>query len=912
MNFGVLAFVALVGLSSPGTPPRSGLVVDVSASRSPSAIESQVNEAVRRFAVNASRLTSRARADLARAGRYHQKIPFAIPTVVRLDGIPAGRSGGRGVGGALNLVFDSSGPRAFPTAYQQLLQDTFNQAKSTLDVVFGLPSEGGDVHVRNFDADIGDRDAVVGAYYLHNNGAGEREIRFPVYSSPEAVAVNFLHTLLLAYLGGKDYGFDAFTEGLVRASVMRVARTPSAMPASLDSQVIASVLENTYDVGTFYDWLNQRPLGGPIFIAPNLRSVPLPVGGSLGGVYLLRYQMAGTAWQKVFTEYPGFAAAFNQAFYTNPSLQGDVAGLIQLAQTTIDTLAGGPNATLENRSFGEWFARQHILETRPTRGRKLVIEPIPLPPIGGSNDFGVYLVQATYFETRANGDEILLGGTCYPIFWTTNFDRIFPSIQEDVMPIAGAYGSVAPNLPDLFGGQPYRCAIDLPVLDRIARAYVPAGAVATGANTVENDFYGTVSGVAGGTGVTIRVRLSIGATVFDNIAVTNGAFGTRINQSIYLNSARLKVEVIRRVSSVDVVVLERQVNKGPGPLALDLRAVDEATFPFPSGLSKGLDLIGLPVDPLAHSGGDLLQIAEDQVLAARYNSARANYDIYPDTGALELGNGFFVRTETTLPSFSVAGRIHPGTPVAIALRPGWNLISSPLPESVDTGRITVVRSTDLPKTYAESQGTDIGSTFFSFTRGPSDAATGAPETGTLDAATLFEPGKGYFVRVLVPEGVTLLFEPSTITGDRSSRSRSASVPVGQPSWLLRLRLEDGPYLTNAFVGQSLTATPGFDPKEDSGAPPSFGGMQLSIENVEPLYQDIRRSGAESVYRVRAVGLVPGRLYRLRQTALKGRLEYQFRDLENGASGTIRQDWNYGFRARSSQHRFEIRVRGGAR
>ena len=78
-------------------------------------------------------------------------------------------------------------------------------------------------------------DAVVGGFYLDDNGSGEREIRFPVYAAPEAAAVNFVHCLLLAYLGSKDYGFDAFSEGLVRASTMRIARTAGALPASLDN-----------------------------------------------------------------------------------------------------------------------------------------------------------------------------------------------------------------------------------------------------------------------------------------------------------------------------------------------------------------------------------------------------------------------------------------------------------------------------------------------------------------------------------------------------------------------------------------------------------------------------------------------------------------------------------------------------
>lgn len=912
MNVGLLACLVLAGTQSSGVDtPRSGLIVDVSTSRSTAAVSDRVESAVRQFAQRAAHLTAASRQAWIKSGRYDPSIPFSLPTRIHLTGLPADRSGsgGRGGVGDITLVFDSTGSRSFPPSYQALLQDTFTRAKATIDVVFGQPSQGGNVHVRNFDADIGDRDAVVGGYYTHDNGASQREICFPIYASPEAAAVNFVHCLLLAYLGDRDYGFDAFTEGLVRAATMRIARTANTLPASVDLEVVESVLDNTYDVGTFYDWFNQRALGGNVFIAPNLLNLPLPVGGSLGGVYLARYQMAGSVWQKVLVEYPGFLAAFNAAFYASPALQGDVPGLRALAQQTIDTLGGSANSTVEGRLFADWFRRQHILETRSTLGTKLLVQPIPLLAEGGSVDFGVFLVQATWFETRANGDEILLGGTSYPIFWTPNYDRIFPSSQEDVMPIAGAYGAVAPNLPSLFSGQPYRCSIDISVQDRIVRTYVPAGSFSTGASTTPNDFYGTVLGVNGGAGVTVRVRLTIGATVIDDIAVTNGAFGTRINQPIFLNSARLRVEVIRRELGLDSVLIDRHVTKGPGPLTLDLRLNDgEQTFAYPGGLPKGLTLLGLPVDPLAQTAGDLFGIAENQVLAARYNPARAAYDIYPNTGMLQIGNGAFVRTETALPGFSVTGRYHPGTAVAVALRPGWNLISNPLTETVPFSNIAVVKASDFPKDYADAVGVELGTTVFQFTPGPPDAATGAPETGTLDAATQFEPGKGYFVRVLVPEGVTLLFEPSTLAS--LSRAPAGAAPPPAPDWKLGLRLEDGPYTSRAFVGLSRTATSGFDPREDSGLPQSLGGLQLEVLGAESLYQDMRRSGSPTTFKVRAHGLIPGRLYRLQMTFINGQTPFTFTDPSIGAGGAIRQNWRYTFRANGPTRTFEIIQRGG--
>ena len=192
-------------------------------------------------------MTEGARAAWARSGRYDRSIPFSMPMVAQLtmQGVgprmPVVRGGTRGGSSPITLAFDTSGPRVFPTGYRDLLQSVLDTARPTMDIVFGTPNVGGSVRVRSYDADIGDRDAVAGGIYVPDNGFGEAEIRFPVYSNNEAAAVNFLHTLLLAYLGPASYGYDAFQEGLVRAATMRVSRSAGAMPAGLSGSQIAQV-----------------------------------------------------------------------------------------------------------------------------------------------------------------------------------------------------------------------------------------------------------------------------------------------------------------------------------------------------------------------------------------------------------------------------------------------------------------------------------------------------------------------------------------------------------------------------------------------------------------------------------------------------------------------------------------------
>jgi len=480
----------------------SELRVEIGSSRAREESMARAEGAVRLFAKNAARLTARSRS------AQRAVTPFSLPARVVLtrNGAPLGSNSGRGRGADLSLVFDTTGPRTFPAAYRTLLQDAFQRAKPALDALFGTPSVGGNVRVANFEADIGERDAVAGGFYVPNNGTGEQEIRFPIYADQfgikaEVTAVNFLHCLLLAYLGPRAYPWDAFTEGLVRAATMKIARTPSAMLGTLDPDAIEGVLLSTYDIDASYDWNNQRALGGATFIAPNLKNQPLPIGGSTGGIYLLRYQMAGTAWQKVLVEYPQFAAEFNARYYANPNGFQTRSSLIGLGQTVISQFAG-PDATIEGLPFADWFRRQGILETRTVPGLKLQVQTFPIIDGLGGSDFGVFGVQAHAFTTDAAGNENLLAGTSYPIFWTPEFFRIFTSAQEDRMDYQAGYGSVAPNFPgSLFNNDPYRVAVDIPFQDQIARCYLPAGSIATASNPIPKNFYGTIAGSPGGTGV---------------------------------------------------------------------------------------------------------------------------------------------------------------------------------------------------------------------------------------------------------------------------------------------------------------------------------------------------------------------------------------------------------------------------
>jgi len=880
---GVLVFLFAAAMAS-----ATDLTLDVQATRDQEAVYSLTDSAARLFGRNAARLTRRVRG--AQANR--QQV-FSLPMRFFLTrgGSPLPPPGGRGRASDISLVFESTGPRAFPTEYRDFLQSVFQRARPVLDAVFGPPSVGGQVWVSNYDADIGERDAVAGGYYLPNNGSGRQEVRFPVYQDAvgfklEVSAVNFIHTLLLAYMGPNSFGSDAFDEGLARAATMRISRTPAAMLANLDPDLIEGVLESTYDISPYYDWSNHPALGSSRFIAPNLRSQPLPIGGSVGGPYLLRYQMAGTAWQKVLVESPAFVAQLTQSLYASPGSYRTLEQQVALCQTVLNLVGGG---TVEGLQFAQWYRRQFVLAARDVPGLKVIVQPFPIVDGLGGSDFGVFGIQAHYFSSDSAGNETLLSATSYPVFWTPEFFRLFTSVQDERMDIVSAYGAVAPNFPgDLFNSQPYRVVVDIPVQDRISRCILPAGSIATAARPNPNTFFGTVSG--GPLTGTYTVDLRFGSVVQTAIPVSNLAFGARPDNA-FLGSGVATIDVNRNGQRL----LSRKVSKGPGPLGVDLRIGGDGTINLPGGLKQGVTMIGLPGDPFEAVASDVLGFPAAQTQAARWNGARNRYEFFPECGPMSQGLGFFVRSETAKP-LAVQGRVLPNTAVAVALRPGWNLISTPVAENVPLSQVRVAVAANSPTSFNDARGVAIGTEFFSFTPGANDPVSGKPEGGTFNAATSFESGKAYYVRVFAPEGAVLSFSPSGLGG--SGRSGGAPPPPGANAWEMRIALTGGGETSEVRIGQRSGATASFDPRYDADLPPRMGGLQG--QSLTNLYRDMRKPLSREIYRIRFENLRVGTLYTVNAQRVSGSIGMvPYLDETGGMRGKFFGGGTYQFRAWST-------------
>lgn len=809
-----------------------------------------------------------------RLGLLRNDIPFLAPRVVRLSPNPnEGRP--HPASSPINLVFEPDNTtRGFSPAYRQLLQATFAAAKPTMDAMFGQPYLGGNVRVENRDDVIGDRDAVAGGFYIPDDGSGNQVIWFPVYNLPETAVVNLVHCLFLAYMGPGMPTYNAWSEGFARAATMQLVKSPSNLPGGMDPESIESIVEATYDNSIHYDWYNQPPLGNSKFIADNLRNLPLPPGGSLGGIFLMRYKMAGTAWAKFIDRYgPGFFAAFFATYYpavtNNSSVASDIPLLKQFMQNTMDTLQGA-NSTIEGRSFADWYQRQYILDTSISRGKRMFVEPIPITSGLFGSDYGVFAIWATYFETLANGNETLLSGTCYPLFWNPDFNRVFPEGQTDRMDIAAAFGEVTPNLTDDFGGDFYRATVELPVADVIGRALLPVGSIATPQNPIPTDLYGTVMGfdgaVTGGNpNISGRVRitfLDLPATNPIDAPIKNGAFGVDVGTA-FDSPRRLQVEVIKRDTGIDTVLHTEYVNTWAKSLGLDIRINEDVTWNPVGGVSAGVQGIGFPLTPYETDMAVNLGLNPGETLVARWRQDLFRYEMYPSMAPFQGGRGYFVRMPSASPSFSIFGRGAGPQPYSVSLQPGWNQICNPFTADLALTNVTIQRTVDLPRTLDDAITAGlIDPILYRFVAGAPDPFSGVPEGGTLVAADAFTTGMPIYIRVLAPEGLTITFRPTTAT---LAYSR-------QPRYRWRGSLEfSGLQVEKSVVeiGSATWATNGFDQGVDSNLPPIWGGaLQAQIDSQNPMYRDIR-GPHPSPWKLKLTGLRRGATYSFTPTLASG-------------------------------------------
>lgn len=802
--------------------PQSALVIDIpTGTRS----ATELRQFVLEQAVPIQRAQVQAVARQVRKWKQLGILPgSAQPSV---DMVVLLREGGRIVhpartrfgDGTLSFAFEGWEP-----AQEAFLRSLINTALPLIEEVYGKPAQSGTVKVVNYDAQIGDRDAVAGGIF----NASTNEILFPVYNSEKSVVINMVHLLVHAFHGPLVFDYDAWEEGFARAVTILVAHRVAQAMNIADPEGFFKTDPNFHAL-PFYDLLNQPALGNNVFIPPSLKQLPISEG-QLGGMYLPRMQMVGSAWLKVYLEDSEFFKKFNAQYYAhyNPNeptkLSGDIPRLKTIAASVLSA------GTVEGLPFDRWYERQYVLDTSVSFGKKLYAWVVPNRADPGQENPGISIVLI-YYQTGADGNETPLNDVCYPTYWDYNQqNRLYLGAQYERIDIINGEGTVAPQFINI--GGPQRVLIDLPVAGLHLR--IPYAAGYGGTKDSPNNLYGAVLGMDTGT---VEVTSSLGVQATTTLA--QGGFGFSLSAPAFEQMARYTITL---KDSQGNVVATRRVNLAYAEAVVTLEAADSAqtlTHSFPTGLQ----MVSLPILPFAADNADALGVARSGFLLAYWRQDKPGdnkYDLYPTAPPFRPGVGYWMKLQN-----GIIADIRWMVPrndqnFTIAVTYGWNQIGNPFTTPVNVGDLQVqyLLNDPVPFATAVSKGW-VGNTVWRY----NSAAN------TYEPATMIQPWEGYWLRVLVSEGVTITFPAPT---GRTAAGRAQ--PQSREGWQVTLTARAGDSIAQVRVGQANTATQHFDPAWDSEAPPTFSGMlNFSVHNsdwdaLSGCYAvDVRRANTKTVW-----------------------------------------------------------------
>ncbi|HLJ55934.1 MAG TPA: FlgD immunoglobulin-like domain containing protein [Chthonomonadaceae bacterium] len=752
---------------------------------------------------------------------------------------------------------DPSTSGAWSVTDAAALTNLVNVLYPELKAVLGNPSWNGNVTVLNLDPRLGKADEVLGAL-LVINGANVT-IDFPTFGHDQDKFLAMAQVMAQAFHGPNRIAFDAWEIGMARtAAVIAAQDIQTYNGVSLDPA-------NGFFYTAAYDLLNQPPLANNTFTPPTKSNQDFNLT-TLSGMLVPRVEMSSTAWLKCYIENHSFFTQFNTAYYAavaaDPTVANDVTRLRGFAK------AADPQVELQD--FDTWFEQQYVLDSSVTPGPKLYtyIQPT-FPSTSQNNDSGaaIFLI---YYQTSSTGDETDLSGASQVIYWDFTFqNRLFLPSFETVT-ITNGFGTVAPFFVNIGGTPPdqMRVAIDFPVNKETSRVYFPAGE--TGTLAAPNNFSGVIVGANAGN---LTVGFDNGTNI--NLSPTQGDFGAAGSTPTGFTRTRL---VFTPTGAANALTFQRNVYMRPdSPSASGVEPIFQIVAPGPivtlsHTFPVGPQMISLPFRPLT---GDLAKVFgadPTKLLLAQYRQDLPvppnpdKYQRYPSMPLYQPGNAFWSNFALTNSSPNLTGEnLDVQQDISIPLEFGWNQIGPPYSSTnLNTGSDLFFQQLGgdvLSLSDATARGlVASGIIAFSSTTGYNDVLT---TTDPTIPKNMLEPWKGYFIRVLVTEGVTLTYvNPNAPTrASKFRRSAGSGQSPDRNAWRVPITLRDSAdHATGAVLGQSAIGSNGFNPALDVSLPPAFTrAATLSVRfphtdwndgsgtGVTDFLTDIRQSGSRATW-----------------------------------------------------------------
>ncbi|NLI00729.1 MAG: hypothetical protein GX446_14695 [Chthonomonadales bacterium] len=870
--------------------PMSAIVVDVPATRA-TADRGAVYSAVRAARSRRDRSVARYLEVFRRVTGYRGRLHPCVPDIV------VERMGGKPIlpalaptraANQLSFAFLPTGTAGgWTAAWQSDLNTIIGVVYAELVNVYGPPSWSGTVTIINGDSlpageIISDPDALSGGIYNVSRG----EITIPQNLSVQSAILNLTQMLAVAFHGPALISYDPWERGMARAATLATLRNVKPVLQTKPSAVFGGSLGDfeVYDPMWHaldrYDWLNQPALGNDRFYPVSRQNTQANTAG-FPLMLVPRLQMAGSAWLKVLTEAPTFLAAFNSAYYAalsaDPGLRNRVPDLVAVARQALASIGV---TSIEGLPFDDWFLRQHVLDSSVSPGPKLYAMPSALRPDATDDDFALGVILAYYrttFDGSGNSDEVDLNAIGYPIYRDFTFDnRLFIGAQYERVDIRDGIGTVAPTFFNTIGGDAalqgrMRITMDFPMGAESVR--IEAAPRSMGKVGQPNNLWGVVVGADTGT-----LRLEADGIATADIPVRQGAFGAAVDPVLLNQPRRATVTFTDPTNNVT----QRRLISGVGEqiLVLDVApSIDAREVTLPAGPA----MVAFPIRPLQSRAADALVspttglplFSDASLLMAQWRQSQPGEDKYlryPSMEPITPGKGYWLSLPAAT-TVKITGRLASRErDVTVGLLYGWNQIGNPYETAITPNDLQFQYMADnvpVDLSTAVARGWVVSHTIPGV--GQSAIWGYSPATGYRPALVL-EPWTGYWIRVLVSEGLTLTYRsPAGRAAPTAAAVRSSSA-----GWSVALTATDvsGRGAT-AMFGQVAGATRGRDAHLDAAAPPAFatGAPVIGFDHPEwtvqdgLCYSDFRGAGDRSVWRLTVDTPLPNTAYTLRWDGL---------------------------------------------
>ena len=681
--------------------------------------------------------------------------------------------------------------------------------------------------------------------------------------------LSLAESMALTFHGPARIAYDAWEHGMARAA------------ASVAANDLKSYLSQNLDpaAGFFYtptyDIQNEPSLGNSTFFPQTANTY----NGQTVTMLSQRLEMSGTAWLKCYIEDHNFFVKFNAAYYADTTVSNDTGRLVLLAASVL------PN--IELQPFATWFEHQYIFDTSVQPGPKVYALGSTFPE---ANAVSALTVGIIHFNTLPSGDEADIFTSITPLFWDAGYSMItLPQMQ---LPLSATTGeAVGTGTTETLNGAE-RIAMDVPIDGVTTRIFLPANA--GGTVDRQSDISGVVIGANSGS---LTIKTDTGA-VSGSIDFKKGAFGANIGGT----NAGFSRDVLSLTlpgstgnlpgSPSNPLMYQRNVYHQPlannpyastttyqlvaSPLVPAGQSVVTLSHPF----AQGPQMLSIPLRPLQNDLAAALGIPTQKALLAQWRDGSQgasadspdNYRRYPTLPLYQPGYGLWASFVTNTTSVVVGESQDDQDSVSAALLFGWNQIGSPYssgPIQASTNVTVQYNGTEDTLSNAILKNGWVQAGIIGFSGGYVDIENSAQATATSVAFDKLVPWQGYWIRVLVPEGVTLTYHnpgaASTAIKQRGTRSTARFTP--RPTlqqaggWMIPLILRDANGNQSvASLGQTPQASDNFTSSLDVSAPPPFPAAgALSVRFPHPNWSargaagdfltDFRKSGVKTVWDV---------------------------------------------------------------